>query len=55
MSKGEKGDAQHLATEEKDWNLKKHECCLTMDRKSRLQWEFSQKENMSLTVARKIH
>lgn len=37
MSDGGKRDAQYLVTEEKDWNFKKHEFCLVMDRKSNMQ------------------
>ena len=52
---GGKGDVQQWVTEEQDWEFKKHECCLMMDRKRRMQWEVTQNENTKLTVTRKIH
>lgn len=56
-TEGGEEDVQQWVIEEqqRDWDFKKHECCLVMDRKRRMQWEVTQNKNIKLTVARKIH
>ena len=56
-TRGGKGDVQQWITEEQERvrDFKKHEFCLMVDGKGRMQWEVTQKKTMKLPVTRKIH